>query len=151
MRQIFLAVAIALCLLTCSCTIQRLRAHTEYRTIQRLASIHVGTPDPRILTFQEGQQLVVSWNLCPNFSSYSTVWLDIYVRYGDHTDYSFQVPLDKKMGRYIYSLLGDEYCSKQGIESYRVDLFADGILLDQQLHPLWVERIVFEEEKTTSR
>lgn len=145
-RVIFFPFSFFLILFLFSCTPERLFVHTEYRTIERLASVHVGTPDPRIASPMVGQLLIIDWNLDEDFCTYSEVKLKVIVRFGNHEEDSLEVLVTRSKGGYTYYLLNQDYFCKKGIETYKVDLFADGELLEERLHPLWVNLINFGED-----
>lgn len=130
-------------LLLQSCIAERLSVHTEYISIENLASFHVGTPDPELLCPTVGQRLVVTWALPASYECYTSLYLDIRMRFGNGEEKTITLFLKKRQGTYVYSLLNDEYFEKDGILTYKADLIGDGDILDEWRHQIWAEKISF--------
>lgn len=133
----------------CSCQShwQRLSVLSEYLVPQRLASYHASTPDPRWLCPPRGQRLSVQWYLYREWTCYEDFSLHIWIQFRNHELVEFKVPIENYIGRYEYDLLGEDYCEKGGLLAFKVDLMADGEVLEHWQHILWVDLIEFNKEE----
>lgn len=123
------------------CFAERLSVHTEYLSIENLASFHVGTPDPELLCPTVGQRLVVTWALPSGYNCYESLYLDILIRFRSGEEKTITIFLKQRQGTYVYSLLNDEYFEKDGILTYKVNIIGDGDILDEWRHQIWAEKI----------
>jgi len=120
----------------------------DYLTVDRYASFHVGTPDPRLLCPEIGQMLTIYWNISDLFNPDSRFSLLITVRFGNLEQIQLTTPIEKIHGSYEYRLTDSDYRCKKGILAYKIELIADGRVIDTWRHQLWVELIEFNEVST---
>lgn len=120
------------------CHHSSLSCRTEYLYPDHLASEKTLTPDPCRLCFY-GQQVILHWNLphcCPPDE------LVLHVRYGTREQGTFRWSLHANARGYrIYRLVNDDYWSKEGIVSYKAELFCGEELIDAWTHHLWTDVI----------
>ncbi|MGK5594880.1 MAG: hypothetical protein ACSNEK_05945 [Parachlamydiaceae bacterium] len=133
-------------LLLSGCAQQTLMVRTEYLSHEDLPSYKIGTPDPRLANPMIGQRLILSWNIPPTIQSYPHLHIKLKVRFKNREESCLSFPIDRLQGLYIYPLLNEEYLVKDGILTYRVELFSDDRLLDHWTHQIWAERILFSDD-----
>ncbi len=121
----------------------RLSVSSEYITQEHLASYIVGTPDPALNKPPVGQRVLLRWNLPDFFCQKLTCKL--YLRFRDRTEAVETINFPNYYGIHVYSLLNEQYFARQGILSYKVEVFADGELVEECRHHMWVELITFDE------
>lgn len=119
-----------------------LSAFSEYVNREDLASYIIGTPDPSLNYPDVGQRLYISWNL-PNEYSDSELLIELTMRFKDRTEIVLPIKLCRISGTYVYELLNDEYFSRKGFLTYKIELFADGLRIENKCHQMWVESINF--------
>lgn len=124
-----------------ACTGQKLSVHTDYISVEDLASYQVGTPDPLLNNPPVGQRLIVSWMLPSSYLKSEDLRLEMTIRLRDREQIEKTVTISRCMGSYVYSLLNADYFNTGGIITYKVLLIGDGQILDEWIHPLWVELI----------
>lgn len=129
---------ILLTLLLTSCARQNLEVYIDTIDADDLASNHVDTPDPNRLCPDLGQKLVITWNL-PR--SWAIREIRARVRFGNREESYLNFPLPSSRGVKVFELINDDYCEKQGIASYIVELYQNDELLDTVQHSLWCELI----------
>lgn len=129
-----------LVLLLSGCHKETLSVTNRMLTVERYASYHVGTPDPALDEPLLGQELRIHWKK-DELQNYRTIEIKLSVRYGDLTDEEFFYPITANHRLIVLQLLGEQYCLKKGILSYKVEVFGDGQLLDQVHHQLWADVI----------
>lgn len=132
---------VAMVPLFCGCYRAPLVCRSEYLYPDYLASEHVLTPDPCRRCFY-GQQIVVKWDV-----KRSCLPLDLvlHVRYGTRDQATFTWPVAFSQGFRVYRLINDEYWCKEGIISYKAELYKDGVLITDWEHQLWVEIIEIQD------
>jgi hypothetical protein len=132
------------CLSLTSCGTNKLVVQTKYFSHEDLASFYVDTPDPLQNNPPVGQSLLIFWNLGKDFCKYTDISVHFIIRLKDKTEIekSFQVTLQR--GYYTYSLFNDDYFNSRGIATYKAELIADGIVIDEWRQHLWKELILFE-------
>lgn len=128
-------------LLLSSCTRERIGVSNEYILLRHLASYHVNTPDPRQICPPEGQRLNVYWNLEKEFQQYNEMHLEFVIRYRNHEEEILTIPIKHPIGSYVYYILNKRYWSTGGVLAYKLDLWADGELIEEWTHLLWTEWI----------
>ncbi len=133
-------------LLLTGCGETYLSVHNEYLSHQNLASYHVDTPDPLLISPPIGQRLIVCWTLPKKYKCMSELYLDVTIQFRNHEQMSEQFYLPRLKGTYIYDLLNDEYIAKKGFLSYKIDLVADGTVITEWRHQMWTELIVIPPE-----
>lgn len=126
-------------LFLCSC--ERLSVHTDYVSIENLASYHVRTPDPLLNNPPVGQRLLATWRLTKSEMDLEDLHLQITIRFGNREQIVQNVPICKIRGTYIYSLLNEDYYKKEGILTYKVELLSGTTVLETWVHQLWTELI----------
>lgn len=126
-----------------SCSTAPLSVFTEYVSVESLPSYQIGTPDPRLYCPDVGEKLHISWcaGKCRNLE------LKLYLRFGNGEDKLFTFPLFEERGTFVFPLLNDDYWEKQGIFTYKIELFSDDTLIDTWTHQLWQERIVLHNQE----
>lgn len=132
--------AIVLLFLLASCSSPPLSVFTEYISVESLPSYRVGTPDPRLYCPDFGEKLHISWDL-PQCTSTDSLEIRLFLRFGKGEDQMLTFPLTKKKGILVVPLLNDDYWEKQGIFTYKIELYCNDGLIDTWLHQLWAERI----------
>lgn len=140
-----------LCLpfLLCSCCKKYLSVQTDYLTYKDLASYYVDTPDPRRYCPASGQRLIVSWGVPKEYLCYENLRLEITIRFRNREEVIETFQISKTRGTYVFTLLNDDYFSKRGILTYKIDLVGDGEILEEWRHKIWVDLIQLKAEETT--
>lgn len=139
-----------LCLLLLTLTACRngmLSVHTDYLSVEHLASWHVNTPDPLLNRPPFGQRLFVSWAIPRKYTDCPDLHLLITIRYKNREEQVKRVPLRENSGTYRYCLLEEEYCATGGFLTYKVQLIAGGCVLEEWRHQLWAELIKLAPEE----
>ncbi len=126
------------------CSRNLLTVHTEYLSRQDLASYYVGTPDPMRNYPPVGQRLIVSWSLPKDLLSCNDLRIEITIRFGNRQEVVESLSLCKDSGTYVYSLLNEDFFEKEGILTYKVDLFGSGEIIEEWRHQIWADLILFE-------
>lgn len=124
--------------------VQPLSVQTQYLTVNRLASTHVNTPDPRLLHPDNGQQLVIQWWLPRSFLDYDDLHVEITVRLKDREEIKESIKLCHVQGYHLFPVINETYTKSGGISTYKVLIVGGGKVLESWYHPLWVELIHFE-------
>jgi hypothetical protein len=121
-----------------------LSLHTEYITIEDLASFYIGTPDPLLNCPPFGQKLTVSWRV-PNQSFHlNETSITLTVRFRDHQEITKKILLKRPLGSYVLCLNKEQYCQTGGILTYKAELWVGECLLKAWKHHLWAKLITFE-------
>lgn len=121
---------------------ETLSAFSEYVNREDLASYLVGTPDPSLNYPSVGQKLYITWNL-PKEYTCQDLMLKLTMRFRDRTEIIQPVQLYQNTGTYVFELLNDDYFTRKGFLTYKIELFADQQLVDKWCHQMWVELITF--------
>lgn len=138
-------VVIVLMLFICSsCCSHNLYVSHEAVSKDSLASVHVNTPDPLHEVNPVGQRLFVSWKLPRSLVKSGDVQGVLKVRYFNNQQENIPFQVNSPWGRYMYSLLDDEYFEKNGLMTYKVEIIKDGKVLKEWKHQLWAELISFD-------
>jgi hypothetical protein len=124
-----------------SCSLHRLSVQKQYLTHENLASYTVGTPDFRLDNPSVGERLVISWSLPKCEKMYESLTFKLRVHFRNRVEDQQTRILEQPSGYYVYNVRDEKFCQTGGILTYKVDLFRDGILLEEFRHPLWVELI----------
>jgi hypothetical protein len=125
-----------------SCSTDKLYVHSEYLTLDDLASMRVDTPDSRKESPSLGQRIRVSWKLAPSILQEDPdAEVVLKVRYGDHFDEVVHHKVDRLTGMFTHSLIGEEYFSRAGISAFKAELIVGGELVDEWQHQLWARVI----------
>lgn len=121
---------------------EKLSAFSEYVNREDLASYLVGTPDPSLNCPTVGQRLYIRWNL-PKEYACQELMLKLCMRFRDRSEIVQPVQLHRISGTYVFELLDDEFFSRKGFFTYKIELFADQQLVEKWCHQMWVELITF--------
>lgn len=141
-------IILALVLLTgCRYHFERLSVTNEYITQKYLASYHVLTPDPNQCYPPAGKRMTIHWSLDEEFDCYKHVELNVVIRLKTRELDEFVIPVETPSGYYIYDLLNDDYYCSGGILTYKIEMIADGAIIDDYTHALWAELIEFNIEE----
>ncbi|MBA3237702.1 MAG: 3-deoxy-7-phosphoheptulonate synthase [Parachlamydiaceae bacterium] len=130
-----------LCLSSC-CTHEGLTVFSEYVLREELASYHVGTPDPRLNYPDVGQKIYINWKASAEYIN-QKLTIKLYLRFRDRTENTETINLEEPKGRYVFSLLNEEFFARQGILSYKIEFLANDVVIDEWRHQLWVNLITF--------
>lgn len=130
-----------------SCSANKLLVQSEYFSHEDLASFYVNTPDPLQNDPPVGQNLRIFWKFGGTFCNYKDVSIHytIRLRNKEEIDRTFTVTCPR--GYFTYSLYNEDYFDSGGILTYKVELMADGILLEEWRQHLWKELIQFDKSK----
>ncbi len=132
------SILLIVCLLFSGCNRIPLSCRSEYLGPNYLASAAIDTPDPLQACFM-GQQIVVRWNL-PSQAPCPTT-LRLSVRFGTREIETFTTPINNRNGYWIFRLLNQDYVCKQGIVSFKAEIFNGDVLLSSWRHFLWADII----------
>lgn len=135
--------ALILLLTACSPT-PPLSVFTEYLSVEALPSYRIGTPDPRLYCPEYGEKLHISWNI-PEECSAEMLHLNLFLRFGNGEDQMLDFSLAAHKGTLIVPLLNDEYWKKEGIFTFKIELFLNEKLYSEWRHQLWADRIIFNQ------
>jgi hypothetical protein len=124
-----------------SCSQNSLITQTQVLGRQELASYNVGTPDPALSIPQVGQRLLVHWKLQKEYLFYNDLHLDVQIRFFNREMIAEKIPIRDRSGYYIYTLRDEDFCDKEGILTYKVDIIGDNCLIASRRHQLWVDLI----------
>ena len=125
--------------------VKPLNVQTQYIGRESLASSFIDTPDPKLENPDEGQRLVIEWNLPPMYMLYEDLHMEIRVRFKNRQERQLDLKLNTPSGVYLYPILNEFYKETRGLLTYKVDIVGDGCILQSWKHPLWVELIRFGE------
>ncbi|MBJ7449892.1 MAG: hypothetical protein JHC93_05990 [Parachlamydiales bacterium] len=139
-RLVFLA---SLFLLA-GCKRDSIYVRSEYINHNRLASVHVGTPDYHKAEPFYGKQIIVRWNIPANCYTPGHCTMMLSVLSGDYTQIKVPITIDCQRGTYIYRMMNCDYTQYQGILTYKVELFCDDTLIEQWTHHTWADWIDIE-------
>lgn len=149
MKNVYIWLCVAFALSAC-CT-SHLTVQSDYLTIQDLASYYVDTPDPRRNCPTVGQRLIVSWTVPKDYLSYENLRLEITIRFRNREEVKEIFHLTKTRGTYVFTLLNDDYFSKRGILTYKIDLIGNEMILEEWRHKIWADLIQLQAEEATER
>lgn len=68
------------------------------------------------------------------------------IRFRNKQEVQHLIPICRWYGYHVFSILNEDYFSKNGILTYKVDLIGNGVILDQWRHQLWAELITFDDQ-----
>lgn len=111
----------------------------EYLDTRYLASCHVGTPDPRKCCYF-GQQLIIRWSF-PASMMKCDLYLVLKVRNRNETVEERRIEVKKRKGTYVYRLVNQAYCERNGILTYQVEVRDGDCVLETWTHQVWAELI----------
>lgn len=130
-----------------ACSNPHLSVHTDYLSHKNLASYHVGTPDPRLDNPPIGQRLIVTWSIPRMYLYYEDPHLVVTIRFRNREEIEETIYIHRMHGTYVYDLLNEDYIEKRGMLSYKVDIIAQGCLLDQWRHQIWADLIHLQDQE----
>lgn len=134
MRFILLLLALT------ACANPPLSVFTEYISIESFPSYRIGTPDPRLYCPDFGEKIHITWAI-PQDTCLEDLEIRLFLRFGNGEDETFNHTLLERSGTLIFRLLNEAYSEKQGVFTYKIELYSGEILLSTWLHQLWAERI----------
>lgn len=141
---------LALALLS-SCGKSCLTVQTDYLTHKNLASYYVGTPDPRQNVPTVGQRLIISWSVPKTYLSYENLRLEVTIRFRNREEVIEIFLIQKTRGTYVFALLNNDYFTKRGILTYKIDLFGGDCLLEEWRHKIWADLILINQEEDNNQ
>lgn len=144
LRHWFLAIIIAMNLT--SCLKKQLIVQTRYFSHEDLPSFYVNTPDPLQNDPPFGQSLLIFWHLDKNSCLSKDIEITYRIRFRNKTEIQESFKVNKLNGYYTYSIFNDDYFKSGGILTYKVDLMADGEIVEEWRQQLWKELIIFEDK-----
>ena len=127
-----------------SCSSQ-LTVQREYLTKYSLASYVTKTPDPLFNCPPQGEKVLISWSLPKETTLTCDHTLFVQIRFRNHSETRFSVPITKDSGTYTYVLCNHDYFCLCGILAYKVQILKGDLVLDTWQHPMWQERIFLPE------
>jgi hypothetical protein len=136
-------------ILLCGCEKYHVSVRQLHVDPTYLASMHVGTPDPRKAHPPIGQKLIIDWTVPPEMLAQDPK-LVMYLIYKNHTEKEVSYPILYRNGTHVYSLLNEEFEQTKGLLTYRAEIVVDGKVYKDWKHQLWVNLITLEEERTAS-
>lgn len=142
-RKILLTFAV--CSLLASCSSRMLTVHSDYVTIESLASFYVDTPDPLLNCPPYGERLVISWSVPSRLMKLEDPHLVLTLRYRNRDQIVRKIPLRRPSGTTLFRVLNDEYCETGGFLTYRVQLIAGSCMYEEWRHQLWAELIAIDQ------
>jgi hypothetical protein len=143
MKMIYVLISMAL---LSSCCRSSLTVQTDYLTHRNLASYYVGTPDPRQNVPAVGQRLIISWMVPKSYFGYENLHLEIAIRFRNREEVTEIFHILKTRGTYVFILLNEDYFTKKGILTYKVNLIGGNQILETWQHSMWVELITVDHE-----
>lgn len=128
----------------CGCNGSRhLSLLSEAVTKETFASTHVNTPDTNQLINPQGQRITVSWKLPKKYLDQPLHGV-LSVQFKIPKAIKIPFEIERSKGSFVYQLLGDEYFEKEGILSYKAQIFSNNVEIDSFTHKMWVELVSFE-------
>lgn len=134
---VFFILAIALT----ACTKPGLTIRSEYFTKKNLASVHVDTPDPRKMSMDFGQRIILSWYLPKETFNAGQTTLTVRIRLQNGEEKTEAFPLTATHGTKIINVFGEDFTVKGGIQSYFASIDVNGKSVASSRHKLWSEKI----------
>lgn len=101
----------------------RTRLDVIHKTVSKsdLASTYVKSPDPRQMDMQEGEQLLISWNIPAKVFRPPCI-LELAVIFKDKSEEKILKKISSKSGLFSYDILGYRMKHSHGIYSYQVKI-----------------------------
>src|SRR5262245_48655826 len=125
-KTILSSLACLIGLIEC-CPQPKLRVFSQYLTPEDRASYFVVTHEPVLNCPPVGQRVYISWCLSREYLQRS-LELKIYLRFRNREQKIVIHPIKTLSGSCVYELLCEEFFKSGGIATYKVELYADGIL-----------------------
>lgn len=121
------------------CMSNHLSIQTDFLNRTNLASYYIGTPDPLQQYPLIGQRLLIQWCFPYKYFAYDDLHLRITIRFGDRSEIRKAIAIRERSGYYNYILAEQEFCEKEGIVSYKVQLIGCNQIIEEWQHQLWAE------------
>lgn len=136
-------------LLVCaSCSRPALVLQQQQINPNYLASVNVGTPDPR--TPPKGQMIVAEWWVPSRILELDPV-LKLTILFRNYTQECVEFPIESTIGYETYSVLGKNYKETCGLLAYKAEIVdCEGEILADWKHQLWTELIAIDTDETSS-
>ncbi len=128
-------------LLLSSCQLQTVNVDTYFVGPETLASYWVGTPDPKRCCPDVGQELVLGWNMPECYLAYEDLFIRWTIRFGNHEEEVFEIPIRCKRGERVYALLNQAYWDRCGIQTYKVEVIGCNTVLKTLCNAVWTDVI----------
>ena len=123
--------------LLCGCQLQMVNVDTYFVGPESLASYWVGTPDPKRCCPDVGQELVLSWHIPERHLSCEDLHICWTIRYGNHEEQVFHIPVHTKIGERRHLLINQDYWDRGGIQTYKVEVIANGEIIKTLCNSVW--------------
>lgn len=132
--------------LLASCSNIPLYVQNDYLHVDGLASSYVNTPDPHRDKPLLGQRLYITWSLAEELVHKKNTQLKIYLRFCNREEREVCEPIGCADGAYEYKILCDDFFETGGILTYRVEIIADGAVVEKWNHQIWTPTIHVEDD-----
>ena len=63
------------------------------------------------------------------------------IRFHNREQITLTIPIERRVDNYIYCLLNEDFFKKEGILTYKVEMYSGDTVLDTWTHQLWTELI----------
>ena len=130
-----------------SCNLHRLDVQTQYLSRENLASFHINTPDPHLDHPIIGQRLLIQWCLPSQEVEEQTLFLYLIVRFRNHEQKEFKIPVDANRGYTVFDFTGQDYWESGGLLTYKAEIRNDSCVVASWKNPLWANLITFDFSK----
>ena len=127
-----------------ACANPPLSVFTEYISVETLPSYIIGTPDPHLYCPDFGEKIHITWAI-PQDTCIENLKIRLFLRFGNGEDEQLDYTLLERSGTLVFRLLNEAYSEKQGVFTYKIELYAEDALISTWLHQLWAEKITFQE------
>lgn len=111
---------------------------------ESLASYSIKTPDPQLNFPPLEQRIFIRWNLPASFLNNSPLILKLTILFHNHTEETVSFEIKKERGSLLYKIEKGDFCEKEGVLTYKTELFYQNTLLYQWHHRLWTDLILLE-------
>lgn len=136
-------------LLLLGCEKYELSVHQQKIDVDYLASVHVGSPDPRQAHPPMGQVLMVQWWV-PRELLEEHPKILLHVIFWDYTEKTIEFTVDRRIGYETYFIINEDFETTKGALTYKAELVTEsGEIYREWKHQLWVKLIRLDEEETT--
>lgn len=136
-----------------SCNLHRLNVQSQYISRNNLASFYTQTPDPKLIHPIIGQRLLIEWCLSNHEIKNKDLELYAIIRLKNNREIEKNVHIPSSRGKIrrgyeIFELINEDYCESGGIQTYKVELYCEGEIIDRWIHPLWAKLILLTEDNS---
>ena len=109
-----------------------------------LASVYVGSPDPRKENPPIGEKLLIKWNISEKEMRENPT-LVVKILYKDLSQDILLHPVSKRCGFFTHSLSGKKYREKEGYLTYKAEIQGEGgVVFKEWKQHLWIERLTID-------